>query len=124
MDFNQLRVGRIEFAPDYKSNIGDYMSDLSKEVVLPSRPYPRYKSHKEVHAVHLGNIHGKDDGSVILYPKDASIAAIHKDAAWASSRLTTYDGSDAGVFVVYEDSHDSWSPTKAFDEGYTLMNEG
>lgn len=33
------------------------------------------------------------------------------------------DGSDFGYFVLYEDGYHSWSPTKAFEEGYTEIKE-
>lgn len=31
----------------------------------------------------------------------------------------TVDGADPGYYVRYVDGYESWSPTKAFDEGYS-----
>ena len=28
-------------------------------------------------------------------------------------------GKDPGYYVVYEDGYESWSPTKAFEDGHT-----
>ena len=56
----------------------------------------------------------------MVTPVDARYAPFPVTADWVSKR---YHGSDddLGYFVVYEDGYLSWSPTKAFEEGYTAL---
>ena len=83
----------------------------------PAAQMPRYKCHKEVSALKIAAIEMLQDRSAKIAPKDKGFAT-----------LTTKPGfpfkgneNDLGYFVVYSDGYQSWSPTKAFEEGYTRI---
>lgn len=81
---------------------------------------PRYKSHKEVWALKIANITMLDGGAARIIPSDRRYAPFDVDPTWCEKR---YDGdaNDLGYYVVYDDGYKSWSPSKAFEEGYTLI---
>ena len=82
---------------------------------------PKYRSHKEVHALKLRQVqrvgpqmefHPDEDGyATIQHPLDAEV----------SKRCKAIEMSDPGYIVVYSDGFTSWSPTKAFEDGYTRI---
>lgn len=83
----------------------------------------KYRSHKIVEAAKIKGIEFQQDGSALIGARDA------KDNPLA---ITTHEGyrerfkgdeDNLGYYVRYEDGYESWSPTKAFEEGYTLMRE-
>ncbi len=80
---------------------------------------PRYKCYKIVHALKLVGATVQPDGSVIIQPADESYASFLADAEFGERFKGTDE--DAGYYVVYEDGYVSWSPTKAFEEGYTEL---
>ena len=82
---------------------------------------PKYQSHKKVWALKIGQIKMEDindDGSTLLRPTDEKYAPILVDKEFMNSRKPDRDG---GYYVVYEDGYKSFSPTKAFEEGYTKI---
>jgi len=83
------------------------------------REMPRYKCHKEVHALRIAAIETREDGSAKIMPADPGYAAFEAPDGWA--RHFQGDENDLGFYVVYADGYVSWSPTKAFEEGYTLI---
>jgi hypothetical protein len=88
------------------------MSDAQSEM-------PRYRSHKRVHALRIAAIEIHPDGSAYIAPADPGYAPFRTRPEWAGR----FHGNEAdpGVYVVYEDGFTSWSPTKAFDEGYSRI---
>lgn len=86
----------------------------------PTTPLPKWKCHKTVHALKLTIVRIFRDGTAELEPEDKRFAAIKVDAEWVR-RFKPKDG-DNGYFVVYDDGYESWSPSKAFEEGYTLIS--
>ena len=80
---------------------------------------PRYRSHKEVWALNIAAIEIHEDASATIAPADDSYAPFKTDAGWAK-RFTGAE-KDLGYYVVYKDGFKSWSPTKAFEEGYTRL---
>lgn len=86
---------------------------------------PRYKCHKEVHAVKIAAIKILEDGRAKIAPDDKRFA-VFETTTEAGKRFkeTKFNSDDPGYFVVYEDGYVSWSPTKAFEEGYTLIGGG
>jgi hypothetical protein len=76
---------------------------------------PRYRSHKEVWALKISAIEMLEDRSAKIAPAD------HRYATLQTKPDFPFNGSedDLGYFVVYADGYQSWSPTKAFEEGYT-----
>ena len=86
---------------------------------------PRYKSHKEVRALKIAAIEFNLDGSARFVPEDKLVRLDSKEGV-----LTTKPGfykrwggsdDDLGYYVLYGDGYESWSPTKAFEEGYTKI---
>ena len=89
------------------------MSEVAAEM-------PRYKCHKEVHALKIAAIEILGDGFASIAPADKGFAVFKTKGPFASK----FSGGaihDPGYYVVYADGYESWSPTKAFEEGYTLI---
>lgn len=79
--------------------------------------FPRYKCHKEVGALKIKDImHGILASSLVFENKDYSPMSVSKD--W----LDKHKAEIGGYFVVYDDGYKSYSPAKAFEEGYTLID--
>lgn len=75
---------------------------------------PRYQCTKQVRGVKIKAMEIHKDGSATIIPENYPMLATK--AGWASRFHG--DDTDTGYFVVYEDGYQSWSPTKAFEEGY------
>lgn len=82
----------------------------------------RYQCTKQVSAVKLADvIQGSEAGFGLLIPENMVTAApIKVEGAWIIKHSPSQqpDGS-YGYYVVYDDGYTSWSPSKAFEEGYT-----
>ncbi len=84
-------------------------------------PMPRYKCHKEVWALKIAEIRVDDvdlatNGATIT-PGDYGYAPFRVDAAY----LKKHAPKVGGYYVVYDDGYKSFSPAKAFEEGYTRL---
>jgi len=84
---------------------------------------PRYKCHKEVWALKIEGVRpnipepqNESDGSWLLVV-EAPFAPIKVDAAW----IKKHDPVAPGYYVQYEAGYTSFSPVKAFEEGYTRI---
>lgn len=77
---------------------------------------PRYKSYKLVWALKIAAAEVNEDKSARIVPEDKEYAVLTTRPGWAER--FTYTDDDLGYFVQYEDGFTSWSPTKAFVEGY------
>jgi hypothetical protein len=85
----------------------------------------RYKCHKEVYAlkiksirtlpVRLGKVMGED--GAYLYPMEEEYGHIYVDYDY----LSKHKPQAGGYYVVYSDNYKSFSPAKAFEEGYTRI---
>ncbi|MEE9471214.1 MAG: hypothetical protein V3W32_05790 [Gemmatimonadota bacterium] len=75
---------------------------------------PRYKCHKEVHALKIIGI--SEDRSTLYHGRD--FAPIDVEPAWVAK----HDPQVGGYLVVYEDGYTSYSPAEAFEAGYTLIS--
>lgn len=78
---------------------------------------PKYRSHKQVWALKISAIEILEDGSAKIMPEDKRYGMI--TAPDYKSKFKS--GDDPGYYVVYADGYKSWSPTKAFEDGYTLI---
>ena len=83
---------------------------------------PLYQSHKKVSAMKIGAIEFEQDGSAVIAP--ASIHAKYGNRKTGPGYRERFKGDeeDLGYYVRYADNYESWSPTKAFEEGYTLVD--
>ena len=80
---------------------------------------PRYKCHKEVHALKIEAYAAAAREGMTLYFNDG-----FKPIEIPESDVRPFleiETSDYGYLVVYEDGYRSWSPTKAFEAGYTRL---
>lgn len=115
-----------------------------------TREMPRYKSHKEVWALKIAEIrvdrptfsglvcrgsyalgtacgnceqckwereHGNALQVFTIFPQDEGYAPFSVDAAF----MAKHKPDVGGYFVVYKDGYKSYSPAKAFEEGYTRI---
>ena len=83
----------------------------------PSIEMPRYKSHKTVHALKIKGVNAIDDGSIVLTFEEQNYAGLKRDNEWA----VKHKPEVGGYYVVYADGYTSYSPAKAFEEGYTRI---
>lgn len=86
----------------------------------PTTEMPRYRSHKEVWALKIAAVEIHEDGSATIAPQGRQYGPFKTRAGW-SDRFSG-DESDPGYYVQYQDGFSSWSPSKAFEEGYTRVN--
>lgn len=91
------------------------------------REMPKYKCHKEVHALKIDTIEysvfkSRDEpqnkgGCATITPVEEGYAAFEVDLKY----LQKHNPQAGGYYVVYEDGYRSYSPAKAFEDGYTLI---
>ena len=74
------------------------------------REMPRYKCHKIVHALKI-----KEVVNDSLYFEEAGYARLIVGGAF----MDKHGPHPGGYYVVYEDGYTSYSPAKAFEDGYT-----
>lgn len=76
----------------------------------------RYQCHKQVNAVKISAIEFDAVGAAIIACTGGSVNT-------NSGFRERFKGSEAdlGYYVVYDDGYESWSPTRAFEEGYTEL---
>lgn len=87
---------------------------------------PKYRCHKEVWALKIKDIRQAPadqerqhaDGDWYLVPEDGRYAPI---IVGHTEYITRHAPAVGGYYVVYEDGYKSYSPAKAFESGYTLI---
>ena len=88
-----------------------------------SSEMPRYRSHKEVHALKILEVRDNTladqdrDGSRIIVPVDEGFAPFSVDREYVRKHAP----QAGGYYVVYEDGYKSWTPAEAFEKGYTRI---
>lgn len=84
--------------------------------VIPELPL--YRCHKEVHAAKIDSVEcGRSDRNgpgCTLVTSSGSIPV-------SETFMYKHNPEPGGYFVVYEDGYQSYSPAKAFEEGYTRI---
>lgn len=82
---------------------------------------PLYRSHKEVWALKIREAHPPDvEGRMEIIPAELAYGPFMTGPGFAG-RFDPDQTGDRGYFVQYRDGYQSWSPTKAFEEGYTRI---
>lgn len=87
------------------------------------RELPRYKCHKEVWALKIQAIESADppeqesDGSALIVPADEGCGKRKVSAEY----MRKHKPQPGGYWVRYADGYESYSPAKAFEEGYTKV---
>ena len=92
---------------------------MSNGDCVAMRQMPQYRSHKKVWALKIAGVEIHKDKTATIAPADGGFAAFTTPDDWGNR----FHGSDddLGYYVQYEDGYTSWSPTKAFEDGYTLI---
>ena len=81
---------------------------------------PEYQSHKRVRAARIAAIEFDVDGRATIAPADIGVEPfIILDKTWRERFKGNED--DLGFYVIYGDGYTSWSPTLAFEFGYTKI---
>jgi hypothetical protein len=85
---------------------------------------PRYKCHKEVRALKIAEVQdpteagSESDGSRLLVPVESDrYLPIRVDGNYVNK----HNPEAGGYYVVYQDGYTSYSPAKAFEEGYSRV---
>jgi hypothetical protein len=85
-----------------------------------SMEMPRYQSHKKVWALKIKEVRlvpaGPDVHTIV--PEDGRYAPI----TISDEYVNKHKPEAGGYYVVYDDGYKSFSPAKAFDEGYSLIS--
>lgn len=84
---------------------------------------PKYLCHKIVHALKIQRT-DHDYGRLHLSFTDEGYEPITINVTKGlNPQFNEIVPNDLGYYVVYEDGYVSWSPTKAFEDGYTLFKD-
>jgi len=84
-------------------------------------PMPKYKCHKEVWALKIAELTRNPDGSLLIVPAEAGYGAFTVEAKFVPIHNDAARPEVGWYYVVYEDGYRSFSPAKAFEDGYTLI---
>ena len=81
---------------------------------------PQYQSHKKVRAAKITGfrLNGNPDMPDLLLGEIGGIVSLLPD--WHEKHKPQV----GGYYVVYEDGYTSYSPAKAFEDGYSRIGEG
>lgn len=77
---------------------------------------PQYQCHKVVRAAKITGWLGNEGDGYDITGEDHTVVA-HVAANW----IDKHNPSIGGYYVLYEDGNASYSPAKAFEDGYTKM---
>lgn len=84
---------------------------------------PRWRCHKEVCALKIKSVEPDGSaprgaaGSCIITPENKTYAPFRADEEYCRK----HNPKAGGYYVVYDDGYKSFSPAKAFEDGYTRM---
>lgn len=83
---------------------------------------PQYQCHKKVCALKIKEIYGDrnsiEDSEIFHFiPEQSGFAHVKLPPEY----MKKHKPKAGGYYVVYEDSYQSYSPAKAFENGYTLI---
>jgi hypothetical protein len=82
-----------------------------------SAEMPRYKCHKEVWALKIKEIRCEPLGTHIIVPAEEGYAPFDVPLEY----IGKHSPAVGGYYVVYADGYVSYSPEKAFEDGYTRV---
>ncbi len=92
--------------------------------MTPQVEMPKYQSHKQVWALKIKSIvldgegtNNESDGSAMITPEGDGYAPFKVDREY----MVKHKPQVGGYYVLYDDGYKSWSPAKAFEEGYSLV---
>jgi hypothetical protein len=82
-----------------------------------SKEMPQYQCHKKVRALKIKKIEYFDDASAELTFENDDYAPLKVPVHWTRN----HEPDVGGYYVQYDNGHTSYSPAKAFEEGYALI---
>lgn len=83
-------------------------------------PMPAYVSHKKVWALKIEKVHVDEQGHGVALVFENRQFGLR---AFTADQLKNRPNPEAGMYMVqYEDGYISFSPGKAFEDGYTLLS--
>lgn len=96
--------------------------DCNGNAEIDAAAMPLYKCHKEVRARKIASIEpmtkdGEPTGAMLSFENPYAVKFV--DSAFIARMK--FD-AECGYYVVYEDGYESWSPTAAFEAGYTRID--
>jgi hypothetical protein len=88
---------------------------------VPQTEMPKYRCHKEVWALKIAAIETKADGGLRITPAEDSLYAPFDVEVQYVPKHEPARPQVGWYFVMYQDGYKSFSPAKAFEDGYTLI---
>lgn len=89
------------------------------------KQYPQFQCHKIVSAFKIlrisqvPNAVGEEEVYFTIWPADHDLDPVEVDALWMEKNKV----GPGGYLVIYADGYLSYSPAKAFEEGYKLLTK-
>ena len=83
---------------------------------------PVYKCHKEVRACKIGAIGQRIVAGKGVVTEITPADGFESFEVVAADYMTKHQPEAGGYYVRYADGYESYSPAKAFEEGYTLLS--
>jgi hypothetical protein len=80
---------------------------------------PLYQCRKKVQALKIKKIVLTEYGAKLI-PEDINYTTFLVNTKY----IKKHSPQDGGYFVLYDDEYASFSPAKAFEDGYSLIEEG
>lgn len=122
-------TGSSDPTADFAASIA--MKEIPHENILEqftASKMPRYVCHKKVWALKIAGItldrdiakldgDRETDGSGVITPAEDGYAPFKVDHSY----LAKHKPEVGGYYVVYEDGYKSFSPAKAFEDGYARV---
>jgi hypothetical protein len=104
-------------------NLPDVREALERQQVAQAGvEMPRYRCHKEVHALKIGSIEHMGEDTTTEENPIVFLHFAEKGYGPIRMNLRGKPTPEAGwYYVVYEDGYKSFSPAKAFEDGYTRI---
>ncbi len=117
-----------EFSMD-QNDVQETKNPVQEPVEIePTREMPKYKCHKEVYALKIKFIvfdsdlakeeNRETDGSAVITPAEEGYLPFKVDSMYVG-KFSPYKG---GYYIIYNDGYRSFSPSDAFEAGYTLIS--
>ena len=86
---------------------------------MTDRQLPKYKCHKEVSALKIKDIIDANLGTKMIDSEEDGYEPFTVSADY----VRKHNPKQGGYYIVYKDGYESYSPAKAFEEGYTQISE-
>ncbi|MEE8364187.1 MAG: hypothetical protein V3R76_00235 [Gammaproteobacteria bacterium] len=77
----------------------------------------KYKCHKVVEAMKIDEMKIHPDGSATFYGSGGQSVTVSLEYQQKHNAFAH------GYYIRYKDGYESWSPSEAFEAGYSLINE-